>query len=91
MYNVAFRLNNRLCHLIPINLPTHEYNTRGKQLLKGKKWKLKCTSFSVSCKGPQTWNEVDSTIKQSASLYIFKKRLKQQLLLKYVEFQTLYG
>lgn len=84
MYEVAFRLNDRLCHLIPISVPTHEYNTRGKQLIKGKKRKLKCTSLSVAVKGPRTWNEVESTIKECASLSIFKKRLKQKLLLKYV-------
>lgn len=38
MYDVAFRLSDRI---VPISLPTHEYNTRGKQLIKGKKRKLK--------------------------------------------------
>ncbi len=38
----------------------------------------------MTCRGPQIWNELQTTTKMSASLYVFKESLRQQLLLKYV-------
>lgn len=68
MYNVVLRINDRLSHLIPISFPTYEHNTKGEQLSKGMKRKLKWTSVSVTCEGPKIWTEIDSTVKESASL-----------------------
>ena len=84
MYQVVHKLNQTLCDLIPIHLPLHTYNTRNKRLVTGKKRKLKCTSFSVACRGPQIWNELDDTIKISSCISIFKEKLKKQLLSMYV-------
>lgn len=39
--------------------------------------------FSVVFSGPQGWTELDSTIKMSLSVSVFKKSFRQQLLLKY--------
>ena len=51
--------------------------------LKGKCRNLTSARFSVCYSGPQLWNELDTNLKQSASLPIFKKKLKQQLLERY--------
>ena len=83
MYQVVHKLN-QTCDLIPIHLPLHTHNTRNKHLITGKKRKLKCTSFSVACRGPQIWNELDDTIKISSCISIFKEKLKKQLLSMYV-------
>ena len=84
MFNVVYRL----CDLIPICSPSHAHNTRNKQLLMGKKHKLKSTSFSVTYRGPQIWNKLEVTTKMSSSLSVFKKSLKQQLVLKYIQSNT---
>lgn len=53
-------LNDRLCNFIPIYSPSHTYDTRKKHLINGKKKrKLKCISFSVVCRRPPVWNQVD--------------------------------
>lgn len=66
-----YMLNDRLCDLNPTYLPLHTYKKVEKNLIKnlikGKKCKLKCMSFSVVCKGPQMWNELDN-IKISLSV-----------------------
>lgn len=83
MYNVVNRLNIRLCELIPLYTSSHTHYTRHKLLLKGKCRNLTSARFSVCYRGPQLWNELDTNLKQSASLSIFKKELKQQLLERY--------
>lgn len=88
MYTVVGKLNSRLCHLIPPTSLSHKHHTRRKQLIKGKKQKLECTSFSVACKGPELWNELDKIILESRILYGFKKKLKTELWQKYVWSKT---
>ena len=83
MYQTVHKMNLKLCELIPIFLPLHTHATRNKNLITGKKRKLKCTSFSITCRGPQIWNELDNALKMSQSISIFKKRLKSQLLTMY--------
>ena len=83
MYNVVNKLNNRLCDLIPISYPSHTYDTRNTDHIQGKKRDLICTSQSVVCRGPEVWNELETKITLSTSLFIFKKSLRQQLLRKY--------
>lgn len=84
MYNVVHKLHPTLCHLIPVTLCIHDHNTRRRNLLRGKKRKMKCTSFSIACKGPGIWNEIDNSIKELPSLDIFKKHFKHKLLQHYV-------
>uniref|UniRef100_A0A3B1IHU1 Reverse transcriptase domain-containing protein n=1 Tax=Astyanax mexicanus TaxID=7994 RepID=A0A3B1IHU1_ASTMX len=83
MYSVVNKLNDRLCYLIPIYLPSHAYQTRKKHYIMGKKRKLKCTSLSVVCKGPQVWNDIDIDLQMSQTIHVFKRRLRRRLLLKY--------
>lgn len=83
MYQVAHRLNHRLCDLIPISFPPHTHDTRRKHLIIGKQRRLKRTSLSVVCRGPQIWNELSDNIKMSHSISIFKKYLKKQLIATY--------
>lgn len=83
MYQVVYGLNNRLCDLVPICCPLHTHDTRRKHLVYGKKRKLKRTSLSIVCRGPQIWNDLDENIKMSKSLSIFKKNLKKHLLSTY--------
>uniref|UniRef100_A0A3P9KPY0 Reverse transcriptase domain-containing protein n=1 Tax=Oryzias latipes TaxID=8090 RepID=A0A3P9KPY0_ORYLA len=85
MYSVVNKLNSRLCDLIPLFLPSYHHDTRGKHMLKGKNRKLKCTSFSVCIRGPQTWNILENDVKQSATMYMFKRKLKLLLLSTYCE------
>lgn len=83
MYNVVHMLNLRLCDLIPIFYPQHVYQTRKKFHIKGKKCKLKCTSLSIVCTGPQVWNSMDKELQMSSSLHFFKKSLRGLLLSGY--------
>lgn len=83
MYSVVNKLNPRLNHLIPVTTLSHQYDTRKKQLLRGKHRKLVCTRLSVVCKGPQIWNELDDNIQKSTSLVTYKKTLKFKLLQQY--------
>ena len=80
---VVNRLNDKLSELIPIYFPSHAYQTRKKHHIKGKKRKLKCTSFSIVCKGPQVWNDLDKVLQMSPTVHVFKKRLRRHLLLQY--------
>ena len=59
MFCVVNKLNERFCDLIPISFPLHSYQTRKKHLIKRKNRKLKCTSLSIVCKGPQVRNNLD--------------------------------
>lgn len=83
MYSVVNRLNPKLCELIPLLSSDHQYDTRNKQLLKGKYRKLKCTKFSICYQGPEIWKQLTDNLKQSPSLSIFKRNLKLKLLERY--------
>ena len=84
LYQVVNRSNLRLCELIPISLPLHTYDTRNKNHITGKKRKLKCTSLSIVCRGPQIWNNLDGFIKLSQSFSSFKKNVRTKLLSSYI-------
>ena len=71
MYCVVNWLNDKLSELIPIYFPSHAYQTRKKHHIKGKKQKLKCTSFSIVCKGPQVWNDLDKVLQMSPTVHGF--------------------
>lgn len=85
MYQVVHGLNCQLCHLVPVCLLLHMYDTRKKHLIMGKKRSLKCTSLSIVSRGPQIWNELEDDIKMSHSVFLFKKNLKRKLLSTYKE------
>ena len=91
MFCVVNKLNERFCDLIPISFPLHSYQTRKKHLIKGKNRKLKCTSLSIVCKGPQVWNNLDRDMQMSPSIPVFKNRLRRHLLLKYSQSWSWYG
>lgn len=84
MYDVVNKRNAKLCELIPIHTPSHQHQTRKKSLIKGRDRKLKCTRMSISCSGPQLWNELDKNVKTSVTLPVFKNNLKKYLLQKYI-------
>lgn len=84
VYQVVNQSNACLCELVPICNPQHRHNTRNKHWIWGKKRKRTITNFSVTCRGFQLWNSLDNEVKNSKSLYLFKKVLKKKLLLKYV-------
>ena len=80
VFCVVKKLNERLCDLIPVSFPLHSYQTRKRHFIKRKnktKQKLKCTSLSVVCKGPQVWNNLDRDLQMSPSIRVFKNRLKK--------------
>lgn len=85
MYDVVNKRNEKMCELIPVHAPTHQYQTRKKSLIKGKDRKLKCTRMSISYSGPQLWNDLDKNVKSSLTLPIFKNNLKKHLLQKYTQ------
>ncbi len=73
MYQVVYKLNHKLCNLIPIHLPLHTHNTRFKHHIIGKRRRLKRTSLSVVCRGPRIWNELDDTLKHHATSQYLRK------------------
>ncbi len=83
MYQVVHGVNNRLCDLVPVCRPLHSHDTRNKHFIFRNKRRLKGTSLSVVCRGPQIWNELDENTKMSQSVSSFKKNLKKYLLSKY--------
>lgn len=83
MYKVTYGLNIRLTELIPLFLPPHQHDTRNKFLSKGKNRTLEITRLGICYRGPRIWNELESDLKNSASLTIFKRKLKQRLLDSY--------
>ena len=89
MYQVAFGLNSRLCELVPIYGPVHNYDTRNKHLITGKDRRLVGPGRSVACVGPQIWNELNNKLKKAQSISSFKHLLKKQLLNKYLYPSTL--
>ncbi len=87
MHQVIHKTNPRLCELVPVCGPRHMYETRKKHLITGKKRRLKTTSLSLVCRGPQTWNQLDESLKAEKSISAFKKKLKTKLLDSYIELQ----
>lgn len=83
IFQVVHKLNYRLCELVPISRPQHTYHTRERHLITGKIRRLKCTSLSVVCRGPEIWNELEENLKLLHSVSVFKKNLKEKLLLIY--------
>ena len=78
-YNVAVYWYKR--HL-STEQPAHEHNygTRGRDRAIPTFRRLTSTQRSLTYLAPIVWNELPSTVKNSASLSIFKKRLKKHLL-----------
>ena len=83
MYQVVNCLNERLCELVPIRYPQHNYNTRNTDYVYGKDRKLVCTGHSVVCRGPEIWNKLDENLKKVRSFSKFKKRIKDLLMSPY--------
>ena len=83
MFQVVHGLSPRLSDLLPISRPQHQYDTRYKHHITGKKRRLKCTSRSIACRGPELWNHLDEDLKLPYSFSIFKSKLKTTLLQTY--------
>jgi hypothetical protein len=61
----------------------HDINTRHKNLLIVPKIKNKFGENSVFYQGASIWNKIDNDIRESKSIYVFKRKLKQYYLTKY--------
>ena len=61
----------------------HEINTRHKKLLILPKCKTKIGENSVFYQGANIWNKIGYDIRESKSIYVFKKALKQFYLTNY--------
>ena len=83
MYQVVFRLNARLCELVPISCLGHSYATRKKANKIGKRRRLECTRHSVVYRGPKIWTKLDDNLRTVRSITIFMRKLKSYLLSTY--------
>ena len=63
----------------------HEYNTRGRNNAQQTFQRLTQTQQSITFAGPRAWNRLPVEIRNSASLKIFKKRVKIYYLDKYTD------
>ena len=64
-------------------LPTHDYPTRNRDLLRPPTHRLTTFRHSMSYLGPTIWNSIPSHIQNSLSLNIFKNSLKKRYLSNY--------
>ena len=65
--------------------PVHSYNTRNQSSLQIPKHKLTLFTHSLLYLGRKTWNNIPNIIKQSSSLYSFKKSYKKYLISLYTQ------
>ena len=82
MYEVVFKLNQRLSELVTVCWPQHTYDTRNKHLISGIERKLISTSQSITLRGPQIWNELEESMK-TLPFHSFKRALRGSLLNSY--------
>ena len=65
------------------NKDVHCYNTRSKENFFAKQTTTKMVKMSINFKGKELWNALPKNLKNSASLSVFKKRLKNHMLNNY--------
>ena len=63
----------------------HLYETRSRNTLRTPLCRLTSSQHSVSYQSVQNWNEIPEVIKNSRSISIFKRQLKNYLLSKYTQ------
>jgi len=61
----------------------HNYNTKRKKNFYVLSRRTKAREFSISCRGPKIWNNLDEKIKSAKSVFIFKINLKRKLVMAY--------
>ena len=84
-YNLAtymFRIQNNLLpalghHQFVVNSAIHEYGTRKKDDLKLPYCRTNLRQNTICFQGPKLWNNLPSDIKQTRSLNIFKRGIRQ--------------
>ena len=62
---------------------SHNYNTRGKLLLRPEFQRISLTQQNISYRGPKIWNSLPEPIRNSRSLQIFKSNMRNYLTSKY--------
>lgn len=61
----------------------HSYSTRQKEDIYVSYKRTRLAQFSVQYRAADVWNKLPEEIKQSATLDLFKKQLKENLIKKY--------
>ena len=61
----------------------HNYNTRNKNNFHVKSVRSEKRKISINIAGVSLWNELSNNIKESKTLYVFKSKLKKQMLMGY--------
>jgi len=87
-YNLAtymFKIRNSLLpalghHQFVVNSATHEYGTRKKDDLKLPYCRTNLRQNTICFQGPKLWNNIPADIKQTKSLNIFKRSVKQLIM-----------
>ena len=57
----------------------HSYSTRKSDSLYISKYRITLFKFSIQVNGPTVWNNIPPSVKDVASLYLFKRQLKKHL------------
>ena len=73
-----YMFKNKIKNNLPY--PAHDHNTRGSNNVLVAFQRLSLTQHSIDYEAPLFWNSLPLDIKNSSSLYIFKKALKQYLI-----------
>ena len=71
-------------NLITENLPTHNYSTRNRHLVRPEFQRLTICQNSISYKLPITWNSLPDHIKNIEKFYRFKLEVKKYLTTNYI-------
>jgi hypothetical protein len=66
-----------------MNIEVHSHNTRQALTLHIDYYRTNTRAFTIKVQGPKLWNSLDILIRNSKTLPLFKRHLKEQLLLKY--------
>ena len=73
-FNDYFVLNpSSYCYNLRNNVNVKRYNSR-----------TNVRFYCIKCYGPKIWNDIDSSVRNSPSIYVFTRRLKDLYLLNYV-------
>ena len=68
------------CDMFTINANIHLHNTRQKNNLHIVSHRLNTRKFTIRFQGPLIWNSINTDIRNSNSLFTFKKKLKASFL-----------